>query len=504
MRTKTSIYNFLTSYIPYIMLTFLGFLKINLFLNNLGEDVFALNQLYINVFAYLAITEAGAGVALIYRLYKPLALKKQREINSLYAGSKIIFKNVGFLMIIIGFIISFGLPLLIKENNFGNIFIQITFMLFVVKNSIDYFMFTPQFVIQADQKMYKINIIISLFRFIETVTEIILIILGINYFIILIPGIFIKILQNIFVNKKIFKSYAWLNEKGNKDFSIKSDIKHLLSRKFVGLISNNIDIVILSSFVGAGAVAIYAGYNYLVKFATDTIRQFTNAIKNSFGNVIQIEGIKKIRIIFDEYFILFNYIATLIVIVFYFVLDEFISIWIGNGYIISDIGLYLFLINLYFYTTIKIMSAIIDSLGLFQQTKKMLTIEALINLILSIIFVNFFELEGVLLATVISFFVTNFWYYPYLINKMLLKSNLNNYVVKYIINVIITLGLIVLLQPIYSNFSCDFFSVPLLNWVFNSFLITIVVFAFLFVIYYAIYSSYRNIITRILSLVWRK
>jgi O-antigen/teichoic acid export membrane protein len=497
MRTKNSIYNFITSYIPHVILALLGFVRINLFLNYLGENIFALNQLYINIFAYLAVTEAGTGLAFVYRLYHPLAFKKHREINSLYSGSKEIFKKIGIYIIALGFIISFIIPSLIRENIFSNVFIQFTFMLFIIKNAIDYFMFTPRFVIQADQKLYKTNLLFNLFRFFEIIAEIILLLAGVNYIIILVPGVFIRFFQNHFVNKRIFKLYPWLREVKQKDYSTKKDVKHLLAHKFVGLISNNIDIVILSSFLGSTAVAIYAGYNYLVRFAIDTIRELVNATKESFGNILQVEEITKIREIFDELFILFSYIGAILVIIFYFVIDDFIAIWLGRDYIISTFGLSLFLIILYYYITSRSAFIIKDVMGLFKETKVMSSIEASINLLFSLIFVNFFGLEGVLLATVVAFTFTNLWYYPYLINKVLLKENLGPYVTKWLLNIMIILFTIYLLRPIYNNIHINILDKSLLNWFINTVIISILVISIISLVYAVFYRTYRVIIIRL-------
>ena len=93
MRTKRSLYNFITSYIPYAILILLGFVKIKVFINILGQDLYALNQLYTNIFSYLTLAEARVGVAFIFRLYKLLAHEKHEEINAIYSGTKILFKN---------------------------------------------------------------------------------------------------------------------------------------------------------------------------------------------------------------------------------------------------------------------------------------------------------------------------------------------------------------------------------------------------------------------------
>ena len=484
MRTKRSIFNFLTSYIPYMILVVLGFIKIKVFINNLGQDIFALNQLYINIFSYLSLAEAGIGVAFIYRLYKPLAEKQYNVINSVYSGTKILFKKIGIVVIIVGFILSFGVPLLIKNNPFNNLFIQISFMLFIGKNVLDYFMFVPRFVIQADQKLYKINLLINLYRIFEVIVEIVLLCLGVNYLIILIPSIFIRYIQNLLVNRKVLKLYPWLIDVEDRDYSPKDDIKHMLAHKFVSLISNNIDIVILSTFMGSQIVTAYSAYHYFTKYAMDTVNQIFNSMKDGLGNVVHTEKREKIKEVINEIFIMFSFMGSLITIVFYFILNEFVSIWVGSEYIVTKFALILLLINLYYHITIRSITIIRTTMGLFKETKVMAMVEALINLILSLILVHSMGLEGVLLATVIAFLLTNFWYYPYLIYKKLFNEGIFNYLLKISFNVAIIFLMIYIGTYIYPITSVTLFTSKLINWFISSLIFGILLTFLLSIIFY--------------------
>ena len=61
MRKENSIKNFITSAAPFVILVFLGFWKVNVWQKTFSEDVYALNQLFFQIFAYLSLAEAGIG-----------------------------------------------------------------------------------------------------------------------------------------------------------------------------------------------------------------------------------------------------------------------------------------------------------------------------------------------------------------------------------------------------------------------------------------------------------
>lgn len=504
MRTKNAILNFVTSYLFYFITAILGFVKISLFIKYLGESVYSLNQLYLNVFQYISLLEAGIGAALTYRLYKLIADHNYESVNRLCAGTKSILSKIGILIVGVGFIVSFVIPVFIKDNIFSMIYINVTFMLYIIKNCVDYFMFTPRFVIQADQKMYKINVFMYLFRVMEVGTEIIFIILGYDYILILIPGIFIRIVSNLMINKKVYKEYPWFNKKAEKDLAVKNDISNLFVHRIVGLIFNNIDIVIISSFLGSFYVTVYSVYNYIVKYTTDTISQIFNAIKDGIGNAINVESKENIVSILNQIFTMFDFFSVLFVLGFYFVLDEFVVVWVGKQYVVDNITLILFLFLIYFNTNIKSSEIIKNVLGLFKETKKMAMLGAIINLVLSLILVKIIGLKGVLLGTVIASCGTDLWYLPYITNKKLFGYYNPIKLLIHIKNFMFICIGIVVITPI-SKWILNVISITNLGmWILYSICIGSAVVIYSFIVFYIGYKDFKVSLKRLKNIKVRK
>ena len=94
MRKSNSLKNFITSTIPFIILIFLGFWKINVWQNTLDENVYALNQLFFQIFAYLSLAEAGIGALVQKEYYKLFATDDKERICIYYTLSKKMLRNV--------------------------------------------------------------------------------------------------------------------------------------------------------------------------------------------------------------------------------------------------------------------------------------------------------------------------------------------------------------------------------------------------------------------------
>ena len=99
MRISNSIKNLLTTIIPYLIIGLLGFVRVRIFVEYLGEDISSINQLFYNVLAYLSLAESGIGVFIVQKYYKCLLDDDKKKINALYSTSKIYFSSLFYLII---------------------------------------------------------------------------------------------------------------------------------------------------------------------------------------------------------------------------------------------------------------------------------------------------------------------------------------------------------------------------------------------------------------------
>lgn len=494
MRKKNSIKNFITTFIPYIILGILGFVRVKIFLNGFGEEISALNQLFNNIISYLTLAEGGIGLFIVQKYFKLLQDNNKKEINSYFSSSKIFLKRVGYFMLGSSILVSFLLKFL-TNNNLNLLYMQITFFLFVFKNSIDYFMYAPRLVMQADQKLYKINLLINLSRVAEYIIEIILVLTGVNYLIILIPGIVVRFVTNVLINKKIFKEYTWLefNNKYSKE-KLKG-MRHIINQKISGLIFNNTDTLLVSSFLKPQKVIIYTSYNYVTKYLCDLAYMISSSISSSLGNVFYSEKNKVQYQIFNEVNIMFYFIASIFSILFILLINPFISLWVGSKYYIGICGCYLITVIMFFDISRRTILTVKDNLGLFKETKKIILLEAILNVIISLILIYYIGLNGVLIGTIVSTLFTTFWYLPYYIYKNHFRQNCFVYFKNYFLVLLITLILPLLLKTIYSPTINSY-----LEWGIWALIYGIIVLIILLGLFYILFGEFRSFLFKIIDM----
>ena len=106
-------------------------------------------------------------------------------------------------------------------------------------------------------------------------------------------------------------------------------------------------------------------------------------------------------------------------------INPFIQIWIGKDYLLSSTVILMLTIS-FFITNYRIpYLTFINSYGLFWEQRIKNSVEALLNIVLSLLFLNIFQLgiSGILVGTICSSLLTVVWFEPYTVFKYGLKIN---------------------------------------------------------------------------------
>lgn len=422
MRTKRAIINFITDALPQIIILLLGIVKIKLFIDILGEAKLGLYQLYNQIVAYLVLVEGGIGSALLYRLYKPIKDNNNDQINSIMSAGKKIFNVIGLLILFIGLILSFFIIFFVKDaGNISNGYIQFTFILYLISQAIYYFSIPERSLFDAEQKKYIPNIVFQAISVVKAILEIVIISLHLDLIHLLISLIICSLVANIIIIILSRKKHPNLNTKVKGDYSMLKDVKHLFVNTLATVLTNNIDIIIISKFVGLNYVVIYSTYNYFVEALKQFIDKISGATFSGIGDLLLEDKEHSLKI-FNEFNGMMFFIATILCVPFFFVINQFINLWYEGKIFTSFILGILFTIILFYQTIRTPLKVFTMSSGKFKEIKIFVIFEIIINLGLSLILVNQFGIPGVLIATVISLLIADFLTKPFVIFNKILKS----------------------------------------------------------------------------------
>lgn len=408
MKTKRSALNFISDVIPLLIISVLGIFKLKLFIQVLGDETLGLYQLFSQIMVYVALVDGGLTSAVLYSLYKPNANHDEKKMSEILTAAKKAFSFIGMIVFFIAFVVSFFIQYFIKDFSFNIWYIRILFMLFSLSNVVSYFFVPYQVLLEVKEKKYLVNISLQTGQILLSVLEIIMLLNGMSFIKILIMHAIVKLISNIavyFFCRKNIDNVTFNSQ--DKDYSFKDNIKHLLVHKVNGLVGSNIDVVIISSFLGLEYVAIYSVYNYIINMIKTIIGKLSSSIVAIIGNK-NAENIEEGYKVYQEMNSLLFFVAIIICVPLVLAINSFIDIWYEET-IKTSLLIAVSFVSLLYVFIIKLSSTtFVTSAGLFKETEKCAFLDMTINLILSLILVNYLGIAGVTIATALSTFISEY------------------------------------------------------------------------------------------------
>lgn len=423
MKTKKTFLNLICEVIPMFIVSILGIYKLKIFIQILGNETLGLYQLFSQIMIYVAVVDGGLGSALLYALYRPNSLKDDKKINQILAGGYKIFSLLGIIIFGIAAAVAFFVPFLIKDYSFNYLYIVLCFILFSLSNVIGYFFVPFSVLFEVKEKKYVVSLCTQIGQIVQSILEIVLLLIGCPFISILVMHSVIKLLSNIILLILFKRNYPQYNVKSKDiDVSFSKQIKHLLVHKINGLVSYNIDVLIISKLLGLASVAIYSTYNYIINMLRQILDKISGSMLAIIGNSL-VTDTKHSKDIFNELNSLMYFIAICICVPLFFAINLFIDLWYEgsiqtNIFIGAAFSLYLF----GFIIKIPI-TTYVSAAGLFKETKKCAIADTVINLILSLVLVWKFGICGVVLATFISVFIAEYIMKNLIIHKYVFKES---------------------------------------------------------------------------------
>lgn len=434
MRTEKSIKNILTALFGQIFGILITFISRIVFIRTLGAEYLGLNGLFINILSILSLAELGIGSAMVYSLYKPLAEKNKIKIQGLMNFYATAYRLIGIVVLLLGL---FLLPFLnyIVKTDIPNI--ELIYLLYVSNSVITYFYAYKRSIIMADQKNYIITFYRYSFIFVLNVVQIIILILTGNFILFLLIQIIFSFLENITISFRANKLYpSYLNSNKTKiDTESKSEViknvRAMFFHKIGGIVVDGTDDVLIASFSGLFWVGLYSNYSLIINALNSISNQIFISITASVGNLNVLEGKGKSKKVYDMIHFSNFWIIGFSSICLWILINPFISLWLGKKFLLSETIVLLIIINFYLKGMRRATLTFKDAYGLFWNDRYKPLLEAILNILFSVILGMKFGIVGILIGNILSNITTNFWIEPYILFKYGFNSRLKLYYITY-------------------------------------------------------------------------
>lgn len=436
MRTNNSIRNIITALIGQILGIILSFIGRMVFINVLGTEYLGVNGLFTNVLSILSLAEMGVGSAIIYSLYKPLAINDTREIKALMHFYELAYRWIGITIFIVGIGVVPFLDYIIKDQP-DIPHLTFIYLLFLINTVASYFFAYKRSLIIADQKNYITTIYRYGFYIILNVIQITILVTMKNFILFLIAQIVITILENLMVALKANSIYPFLREGEKVQLDrisrqeISKNVRAMMCHRIGGVIVNGTDNILISSFVGVIWVGLYSNYYLIINALNIIIGQIFSAVTASIGNLNAVESKEKSYYMYKRILFINFWIAGFCGISLWILFNPFIVLWIGEEYLFEKSLVIIIIVNFYITMVRKTTLVYRDAMGLFCHDRYKPLIEAVINIMVSVLLAPRLGIAGVFIGTFISTITTAFWVEPYILYKYGFERKVKDYFFRY-------------------------------------------------------------------------
>ncbi|WP_439818032.1 lipopolysaccharide biosynthesis protein [Weissella paramesenteroides] len=434
-RTKAALMNSSIAAVAQIINLILNFVSRTFFIRILGEQFLGLNGLFVNLLNILAFSELGIGSAITFALYRPLAEKDIPQVKALMELYKKAFHIIAIIVVIGGMFIMPFLPKMIAGSaNVGNVFFAFT--LYLSNSALSYLWSYKRSILIASQLGYINTVNQMVFNVVLQVVQIMFLFLMPSYSLYLAIQIIFTIASNYQISKLANKKFSYLTEKNIDKVEpsvisyLKKNIIGMLSSKIGGVVVFGTDNIIISTFIGLAAVGRYSNYTLVLNGINSVITQLVNAVTPSIGN-FKINKDKKDQInLFYKYTQLNAYIILGASMMLIMLFPSFIQLWIGEKYRLSDTLTMIIVLGFFINGLRNSNLNFMNAYGTFWEMRFKSLWEAGVNLILSLLLINFTKLGigAVVLGTIGANLLINSWWEPYIV----LRNGINTLEKKYI------------------------------------------------------------------------
>lgn len=446
MRTKNSLKNLAVALVLGLVVIITNFIAQSFFINILGIEYAGLNSLFTNIISMLAVAELGLGAAIVYHLYKPLHESDVSKISALMRFYKKGYFLVALSVAILGcFAIPF-LPLIVGNSNLDTN-ISIVFGLFVLNAVSSYLLSYKRSLLYADQKNYIVNIIHLVTVVVLNALQILILLSTQNFYLYLILKITATLAENIIIHIMVNRRYALEASPQPVGKDLRDDIfrmiKGLVFHKVGTFLVLGSTSIIISTFLGIVAVGMYSNYLLIQVSITSLFSQVSTAIKASVGNLLVDIGGAKSFTIFKRLQFANQVLGILAVSVFFVASDSFIRMWIGDQFVFNLWIVAALALNIYLILIRSVFANFKEAAGIFYEDRFVPLVESIINIVASIILIQFMGIAGAFIGTALSSMALHAYSYPKFVYKGVFQRSYREYIFHFMHNLFVGFGIIV-------------------------------------------------------------
>ncbi len=384
-----------------------------LLLYRLGVEYLGLSSLFSSMLNVLSVAELGFSSAIVFSLYEPMAKGKKDEICALLALYRRIYRIVGMVILAAGLMLMPFLKRLISSSLPSGINIYILYLIHLSSTVISYLTFSyKNALFAADQRQDIMSNVDSIANAGKYILQLVLLAAVPNYYVYAVWLPISTLASNVItqiVSRRKYPDYFCRGQVKPKVMAgIFRQVRGLALGKFGYVSRNAFDSVIISSFLGLTAVGIYSNYMYVFNAVTTVLSVIINAVTSAVGNSIAIDTKEKNLRDFEKFNYIYSVFSGMCTVCMLCLYQPFMAMWAGESLMLPKHTMVLFCCYFYINQLGQIRGVYSAGAGIWWEMRYLTAAEMAANLLLNVLLGRLLGIDGVILATVITVFLSSF------------------------------------------------------------------------------------------------
>lgn len=417
--------NIITTLLYQIISIICGFVIPKLIIQEYGSSINGLVSSILQFLAYIYLVEGGIGAVIRSLLYKPIAKNNKQGVQRILKSAKKIFNQILSAYIIYVVILCVIYPVIVIKN--FEIYFTIGLIIAIAISRFSEYFTCMEYdlFLQANQQKYVISILGSIAVILNTILTIVLIKLKCSIIFVKLISAIVFVARGICYKIYVRKKYKIKLNGKEEEYKIEQR-RDAFAHQIAYIVHSNIDIVLITCVLGTIEVSVYAVYVLVLKGIKSIVTAIMGGVDALFGNLFA----KNEYVTANKKFLLYEVIYFSIITILYnlclILINPFVQVYtIG----ITDADYYrpifaiIITLSEFVWAIRYPFEELINTVGHFRQTKKFAYLEAIINVLLSLILVKKLGIIGVAIGTLVAITVRAV-YLIYYFSKKVLKRKL--------------------------------------------------------------------------------
>lgn len=470
MRTKNAVYNLIFSLIRQVVSILFNLVIPILIIRTFGSDLNGMVSSITKFLSYIAIAEGGLGGVVKAGFIKSIADNNNDKINKIYSAINKFFKYIALVYLGYVIILCIFYPLLLYDSLDKIPTILLIVSIALINLSKYLFGLSSQLLIESYQKNYIVEMIKILILVISGIVMAILI--NNNVSLILVE------LSYAVVNSIGAISIYYIQNKLYPTLKVKSSIKCIEERwsglgiQVASFIHDNIDIFLITIFCSLSEVSVYSVYLLVALGLRNILSSFLSSVTSGFGDILARKKYEQAKLNFECVNTMFIILVSIIFSTAIILIIPFVEIYTND---ITDANyirpifsvIYLIAEMIFLYRTSYTLLPF--SIGKYKDVRLGAYCETIINILISIILINYYGIIGVAIGTLASMLFRQIYQMKYLHNNLIYLGNKYN-----LLNIITNLGTVIIIGIInylFNDLNINSYG----KWVLYGFIVIIIV-----------------------------